>query len=147
MNGLEIKAYMEEVGGFIKGNPAPGSAMFTFGRGFGQLEGFLIAIGIPFELVRPQKWQKALGIAAAQTVCGQYEGLSDEERKAEKKRIARLNAAAKSDKKNRMKEMAQRLYPSVKVTLNTADALLILEWAKRQGKTVVETEQVENLVR
>ena len=34
---------------------------FTFGRGYGNLEMALTAAGIPFERVRPQAWQKALG--------------------------------------------------------------------------------------
>jgi hypothetical protein len=34
---------------------------FTFGNGFGHLEMALTAAGIPFERVRPQVWQKALG--------------------------------------------------------------------------------------
>lgn len=34
---------------------------FTFGQGFGHLEMALTAAGIPFERVRPQVWQKALG--------------------------------------------------------------------------------------
>ncbi len=34
---------------------------FTFGQGFGNLEMALTAAGIPFERVRPQVWQKALG--------------------------------------------------------------------------------------
>lgn len=34
---------------------------FTFGRGYGFLEGCLYASGIPFEYVSPMKWQKFLG--------------------------------------------------------------------------------------
>ena len=34
---------------------------FTFGRGYGNLEMALTVCGIPFERVRPQAWQKALG--------------------------------------------------------------------------------------
>jgi Holliday junction resolvasome RuvABC endonuclease subunit len=34
---------------------------FSFGQGFGHLEMALTAAGIPFERVRPQVWQKALG--------------------------------------------------------------------------------------
>lgn len=37
------------------------TSTFTFGRGFGKLEMALCAARIPFELVTPQKWQKALG--------------------------------------------------------------------------------------
>lgn len=34
---------------------------FTFGQGYGGLRMALVASGIPFEGVTPQKWQKALG--------------------------------------------------------------------------------------
>lgn len=33
---------------------------FTFGQSFGQLEGMLTALKIPFDRVRPQVWQKAM---------------------------------------------------------------------------------------
>ena len=131
MNNLPIKCYMEEVGGFA-GVGQPGSAMFNFGRGFGNLEGILITLGIPFELVRPQKWQKALSINFPPVVKGQYDGLTDIERSAEKKRVAGLNAKRKRDNKTQLKELAQRLYPSIRVTLDTADSLLILAYAKKQ---------------
>src|SRR5580658_5616558 len=55
-------AVIEKVGGFVRGNPAPGSAMFNFGMGYGGLRMALIAAGIPFIAVQPQRWQKALGI-------------------------------------------------------------------------------------
>lgn len=129
MNNLKIRCVMEEVGGFA-GVGQPGSAMFNFGRGFGNLEGFLISLGIEFVLVRPQKWQKALGIVFPPVVKGQYDGLTDSERSLEKKRIAGLNAKRKRDNKNQLKELAQRLYPKLRVTLETADALLILSYAK-----------------
>ena len=34
---------------------------FSFGQSFGQIEGILTAFKIPFDRVRPQVWQKALG--------------------------------------------------------------------------------------
>lgn len=39
------------------------TSMFTFGEGFGYLKGLLEAYGIPYELVRPQKWKKEFGIS------------------------------------------------------------------------------------
>ena len=45
-------AILEDVGGYI-GVPQPGSRMFSFGRGYGQLEGFLIALGFQILRVRP----------------------------------------------------------------------------------------------
>jgi len=37
------------------------SSTFKFGRAYGFIRGAMIAVGIPFEDVTPQKWQKALG--------------------------------------------------------------------------------------
>lgn len=88
-------------------NRSPGSSMFKFGRGVGVLTGMMIAAGIPFEEVHPATWQKGLGI------------------KSKKKSETRVQW------KNRLKSAAQRLYPSVKVTLATADALLLMTYCQR----------------
>jgi crossover junction endodeoxyribonuclease RuvC len=74
---------------------------FTFGNGFGRLEMALTAAGIPFERVRPQVWQKAMG------------------------------CMTKGDK-NVSKRKAQELFPSMKVTHATADALLIASYGAKQ---------------
>ena len=37
------------------------TSTFAFGQSYGFLRGCLIALGIPFEEVTPQKWQKAMG--------------------------------------------------------------------------------------
>jgi len=37
------------------------TSTFTFGRSYGFLRGLLVALTIPFEEVRPQRWQKELG--------------------------------------------------------------------------------------
>lgn len=51
------KAYIENV----SSSPQMGVvSAFSFGRGYGNLEMALTAAGIPFERVRPQKWQKEL---------------------------------------------------------------------------------------
>jgi Holliday junction resolvasome RuvABC endonuclease subunit len=51
-------AYIEAV----HSSPQMGvKSAFTFGNGFGHLEMALTAAGIPFERVRPQVWQKAMG--------------------------------------------------------------------------------------
>lgn len=58
--GLPMFAVIEKVNGYI-GKPQPGSAMFTFGWGYGGLRMAMLACGIPFDEVTPQKWQKAMG--------------------------------------------------------------------------------------
>lgn len=40
------------------------TSMFHFGEGFGWLQGMLEAYGIPYELVRPQKWKKEFSVTA-----------------------------------------------------------------------------------
>lgn len=40
------------------------TSMFTFGENFGFIQGVLTAYGIPFELVRPQKWKKEFSITS-----------------------------------------------------------------------------------
>ncbi len=51
-------AYLEKV------HSMPGQGVkstFTFGEGFGALQMALTAAGVPYELVTPAKWQKAMG--------------------------------------------------------------------------------------
>lgn len=100
--------YLEQVGGFI-GKPQPGSAMFKFGRNFGFLLGAAQAFGYRIVLVRPQDWQKTLG-------------------------LGNKGSMSKTEWKNKLKQKAQQLYPHINVTLATADALLILEHAKQKEK-------------
>ena len=107
----DLKAYLEEVHvapSFAKSADGKknrirmgAKSAFTFGRGFGRLEMALTAAGIPFERVRPQVWQKALG------------------------------CLTKGDK-NVSKRRAQELYPQLKITHATADALLIATYGTRQ---------------
>ncbi|MEI8375279.1 MAG: hypothetical protein WCJ35_20855 [Planctomycetota bacterium] len=100
-------AYVEEVGGYC-GAGQPGSAMFTFGRGFGFILGCLMSMGVSVVLVKPQKWQKHFSLGTAR------------------------EAGSKTDWKNKLKAEAQRRYPTLDVTLKTADALLILDYARNQ---------------
>ena len=52
-------AYVERVGG-MTGQGV--TSVFSFGRSAGILEGVLAACGVPYTLVPPQTWQKAVGI-------------------------------------------------------------------------------------
>ena len=104
--GARVVAYLELVGGYIAGNPAPGSAMFNFGSGWGYIRGLLAAYRIRTELVRPQQWQA--GIPGVK------------------------GAADKTARKRSLKEHAARLHPTVKVTLKTADALLLADYGRRK---------------
>jgi Holliday junction resolvasome RuvABC endonuclease subunit len=93
----ELKAYLEQV----HSSPQMGvKSAFTFGNGFGHLEMALTAANIPFERIRPQKWQATMG------------------------------CMTRGDK-NVTKQRAQELFPSMKITHATADAMLIAEYGKR----------------
>lgn len=100
----EAIAFVEKVGGFI-GKGQPGSAMFKFGRNYGFILGVLQTLGVRVELVRPHAWQKPLGLGTA-SGCG-----------------------TRSEWKNKLKACAQRLYPKLRPTLLTSDAILILDHA------------------
>ena len=51
----KVVCVLEHVGAM----PGQGSvSMFNFGQNFGWIQGVLDAFGIPYELVRPQKWKK-----------------------------------------------------------------------------------------
>ena len=105
---LATRAVMEQNTGYVGGVGNPGSAMFQFGRSHGLVEMALIATGIPYERVTPGVWQKALGIPG------------------------RKRTEAKGAWKNRLKAHAQQLFPDAKVTLATADALLIAVYCQRK---------------
>ncbi|MGM9861218.1 MAG: hypothetical protein ACI30W_01345 [Muribaculaceae bacterium] len=81
-----------------------GAAMFNFGYNYGQLIQCLTDYGIPHKEVVPAKWQTAEGCR----------GLKNE---------------SKTAHKNRIKDKAKRLYPKAKVTLATADAIMIARYA------------------
>jgi crossover junction endodeoxyribonuclease RuvC len=83
------------------------ASSFTFGMGYGGLRMALIAAGIPFDQVTPQKWMKAIGIPP------------------------RKKTDTNNQWKNRLKAHAQQLFPQENITLATADALLIAEYCRR----------------
>lgn len=117
LEGIESSVYIEKVGGFIGTRPgggehrnlASGHSMFKFGHAYGAIRMACVAAGLPPREVTPQTWQKALGI-----------------RPKEK-------GESQASHKRRIKEKAGELFPTAKVTLKTADALCIAEYARRQG--------------
>jgi hypothetical protein len=107
--GHDVVCYMEIVGGFVRGkdgkNVGMGPAMFNFGDGFGYIRGLVDMALIERRMVLPKQWQASIpGIQGIE--------------KAQRKRV--------------LKEHAARLFPSLKVTLKTADALCIADHARRQ---------------
>lgn len=91
------------------------TSMFTFGKGYGGLCMALTAAAIPYERVRPQVWQRALGITP-------------------KHKSEKGNAW-----KDRLRATAQRLYPkldfwneTLSVQRAVSDALLIATYCQRK---------------
>lgn len=61
LRGESAICCLEQVGA----RPGQGvTSMFHFGEGFGWIQGTLEAYGIPYELVRPQKWKKEFSVTA-----------------------------------------------------------------------------------
>ena len=102
------KCVIERVGLGLPGQSSKATA--TFARHNGHLEMALYALGIQTEEVTPQKWQKFYSNSI-----GTAKGLT------------------KTEWKNKLKGLAQRLYPREKVTLNTADAILLAHYGKSIG--------------
>lgn len=82
------------------------SSTFKFGMSYGFLRGLLTAFAIPFIEVRPVAWMKLVGV----TVGGKL---------------------SRTERKNRTKAAAQRMWPQAKITHANADALLIAEACRR----------------
>jgi hypothetical protein len=100
---VDKTCFIEDVGGFC-GVGQPGSAMFKFGFSTGFLRGVIMSLGFRVELVKPQKWQKHFGLGTARA-CG-----------------------SKTIWKNKLKSESQRRYPDFDITLNSADAVLIMDY-------------------
>lgn len=107
MDGEDIVAYLEDLVKYT-GRNMPSSAMATYASNWGIIKGILTALRYRIVLVPPKKWQAALGLGSR-------------------------GPMTTTEWKNKLKQRAEQLYPQIKVTLATADALLILEAAK-QGK-------------
>ena len=83
------------------------ASTFTFGQYYGYVQMAVVAHKIRCIDVLPSKWQQALGIKSKK----------DE---------------SKTAHKNRLKGLAQKLFPKVKVTLKNADAILLAEYGRIQ---------------
>jgi len=90
------------------GKAQSGSSAFKLGKNVGHCEAVATAKGCKIVKVRPQKWQKDLGLGT------------------------RGNMTS-TQWKNKLKGRAQELFPNLKLTLATADAALLLEWYERNG--------------
>ena len=95
-------AWMEDV----HSSPQMGvRSAFTFGRNVGFWIGAIGACAIPLRSVKPQQWQRG---------------------------IPGLSGKQGTLRKNALKAEAARRFPQFKVSLATADALLLADWARTQ---------------
>ena len=102
-----ITIVIEDVPKFA-GRMIPSSSTATLHFGYGYLCGHLEARGFRVIKVPPQTWQKTVGI-------GKKGDLSS------------------SQWKRKLRDEAQRRHPALKVTLDTADALLLLDHARQHN--------------
>ena len=98
-NGF-LQAVLEDVPPYA-GKNIPSYTSFKLGKNCGQIEGILRARQIPIHLISPRKWQAG------------FSGLKG------------LSGTAR---KRALKDHAHRLYPTLKPTLRTADALLMAHY-------------------
>jgi len=87
------------------------ASTFKFGVNYGKLLGMLAALSVRYEEIPPRTWQKGLGIPPRD----------------------KARNESKTAFKNRLKAKAQQLYPNIKFTLKTCDAMLIAEYCKRMN--------------
>jgi len=99
-------AFIEDIPWMVKQRVNPAS-LSKLHRNCGVLHGCLRALDVPICPVAPQVWQARLGVT---------EGVKKY-----------------SLRKRRLCDEAKRRYPDLKVTLDTADALLILDWVLHEN--------------
>lgn len=106
LRSLDPKAYeavVEDVPVFVSSATSNASS-FKLGYNFGYIVGSLRALGFPTHLVKPREWQKGI------------QGLRPKMGYTARKRC--------------LKDNAIRLYPDLKITNATADAVLIMNYWK-----------------
>ena len=106
LDNKKYEAVVEDVPAFVSSATSNASS-FKLGYNFGFIVGALRAFRLPTHLVKPQIWQKGL------------QGLRPKLGYTDRKRI--------------LKDNAIRLYPDLKITNATADAVLIMDWARNNG--------------
>lgn len=103
--GPVTTCYLEDLVKYA-GRNMPSSSMAVYASNWGFIKGVAMSLGYKLVLVPPKKWQKALGLGSAAGM-------------------------KRSEWKNKLKQRAEQLFPQIKVTLFTADALLMYEAANK----------------
>ena len=100
----KIYCIIEKVHAF-PGQGISSACKFCSNSGF--FRGLVMGMGISMEEITPQKWMKSFGMKRAK----------DE---------------SKINYKKRLKQLAQQLYPEVKIVTETADAVLLAKYCKQK---------------
>jgi hypothetical protein len=129
MSAAPAFAVIEKVQGYI-GVGHPGSGMFKFGANYGGLRMALIAAGIPFDEVTPQRWQKVLGISPRKKHNRTIKVVAKKGKRKGRLIDKKVGGETDSQFKGRLRAKAQQIFPSEKVTLATADALLLAHYCR-----------------
>jgi hypothetical protein len=98
--------WIEDVPKFV-GKAIPSSSTAVLFRNFGYIEGAATAFGYRVILVKPQDWQSHFRLGT------------------------KRDCASTTEWKNKLKAESARRFPTQWVTLKTADALLILDFARK----------------
>jgi hypothetical protein len=135
------RAGIEHVNAF----PGQGvSTMFRFGYNAGLVRMALIATQVPFDVISAQSWNAELGLS----VRAKQRRRSPEEIAAEKaakkamtkeQKLAegRERSAKQRDRKRAYRTLAERLFPALQTTTETADAVLIAECVRRRHRSLL----------
>lgn len=95
-----LRCVLEDVPSYT-GRDIPSYTSFKLGKNVGQLEGMFRALRIPVEFISPRKWQS---------------------------KFTGLKGLTGGPRKRALRDHAARLYPLLKPTLKTADALLMAHY-------------------
>lgn len=109
-------AFVEKVPKFV-GKAIPSSTTAVLFYNYGYTEGVLTALGVRIEQIDPHTWQKYFRLGT------------------------KKECASTTEWKGKLRAEAIRRFPTQKVTLATADALLILDYALAQQKAAAPVER------
>ncbi len=103
LNADDYEVYIEDVPPFVSAVTSNASS-FKLGYNYGYIVGTVRALGFRTKLIKPKEWQKGL--------------------------VGLKSNMGYTARKRMLKDNAVRLYPNLKITNATADAVLIMEWAR-----------------
>jgi len=120
--------YIEKVGEHRQGNDA--SSSVTLSKHYGFLTGVLMTLRIKIaDEVDPRVWEREIA-GPSKKYATKLKDITDI------KKRNREAYARKKERKQRIKDKVQKLYPDLKITNDTADAVGILEYGIRKEKMI-----------